>query len=243
MEQMLALVTGGARSIGRACCEALLKDGYRVVFFDVDDVSAAEFLRVFAGGRLYYRHCDVSSFTAVEEHCRAVREQFGTVTVLVNNAGIQTHCRFDALTEELWDETLAINLKSAFCTCKCLVPGMVAQGYGRIVNIASMSARRGSRRHVHYCASKAGLLGFTRALSQEIAENGVTLNAVCPGIVESDMIRETLQEKREIWLKEMHVKRLGTPADIARAVSFLADRASGWITGQAFEINGGILTP
>ena len=88
MEQMLALVTGGARSIGRACCEALLKDGYRVVFFDVDDVSAAEFLRVFAGGRLYYRHCDVSSFTAVEEHCRAVRERFGTVTVLVNNAGI-----------------------------------------------------------------------------------------------------------------------------------------------------------
>ena len=106
-------------------------------------------------------------------------------------------------------------MKSAFCTCKCLVPGMVAQGYGRIVNIASMSARRGSRRHVHYCASKAGLLGFTRALSQEIAENGVTVNAVCPGIVESDMIRETLQEKREIWLKEMHVKRLGTPADIS----------------------------
>ena len=120
---------------------------------------------------------------------------------------------------------------------------MVAQGYGRIVNIASMSARRGSHRHVHYCASKAGLLGFTRALSQEIAENGVTVNAVCPGIAESNMIRETLQEKREIWLGEMHVKRLGTPADIARAVSFLADRASGWITGQAFEINGGILTP
>ena len=238
-----ALVTGASRGIGAATARALARAGCRVALNYRQGREDALALERELGPQARAFQADISREEEVAAMLARIEAWQGPVDILVNNAGIQTHCRFDALTEELWDETLAINLKSAFCTCKCLVPGMVAQGYGRIVNIASMSARRGSRRHVHYCASKAGLLGFTRALSQEIAENGVTVNAVCPGIVESDMIRETLQEKREIWLKEMHVKRLGTPADIARAVSFLADRASGWITGQAFEINGGILTP
>lgn len=243
MEKELALVTGGARGIGRAICERLLETGRAVVFLDVDDAGAEEFLRLTGGTDLYYYHCDVSDTAAVEAVCNMVGERLGTVSVLVNNAGIQTHCLFADMTEELWDETLSINLKSAFRMCKCLMPGMVAQGYGRIINIASMSARRGSRRHVHYCAAKAGLLGFTRALSLEAAGDGVTVNAICPGIVETGMIRETLEEKREIWLGEMHVKRLGTPADIAYAAGFLAERAAGWITGQALDVNGGILTP
>lgn len=243
MEKELALVTGGARGIGRAICQGLLDTGRAVVFFDVDDAGAAEFLRAAGGAALRYVRCDVADTAAVQAACAAVEAERGTVSVLVNNAGIQTHCLFADMTEEIWDETLSINLKSAFRMCKCLAPGMAAQGYGRIVNIASMSARRGSRRHVHYCAAKAGLLGFTRALSLEAAEHGVTVNAVCPGIVETAMIRQTLEERREVWLGEMHVKRLGTPADIANAVCFLAGREAGWITGQALDVNGGILTP
>ena len=243
MEKELALVTGGARGIGRAICQALLNTGRSVIFFDVDDVGAEDFLCAAGGAALRYVHCDVSDTAAVKASCAEVGAEFGTVSVLVNNAGIQNHCLFADMTEEIWDETLSINLKSAFRVCKCLTPGMTAQGYGRIINIASMSARRGSRRHVHYCAAKAGLLGFTRALSLEVAGYGVTVNAICPGIVETGMIRQTLEERREVWLGEMHVKRLGTPADIANAVCFLAGRAAGWITGQALDVNGGILTP
>ncbi len=172
-----------------------------------------------------------------------VLQQFGNITVLVNNAGIQTHCLLVDMTEEIWDQTIAVNLSSAFATCRCFVPGMIDEGFGRIVNIASMSARRGSRLHTHYCASKAGLVGFTRALSMEIARHGVTVNAICPGIVDTGMVQETLATKREIWLAEMHVKRLGLPEDIANALEFLVKDESSWVSGQALDINGGILTP
>lgn len=243
MEHETALVTGGARSIGRACCEDLLKSGHRVIFLDTDKIAAEAFLRETASTKLHYLYCDVSDSHCVKQVCLSVLERFGPVSVLVNNAGIQTHCLFADMTEALWDETLSVNLKSAFWVCKWFIPGMIQQGYGRIINIASMSARRGSRQHVHYCASKAGLLGFTRALSLEVACDGITVNAICPGIVETQIIQDTLPEKRDIWLHEMHVKRLGTPKDISNAVCFLADQASSWITGQAFDVNGGIVTP
>lgn len=239
----LAVVTGGSRGIGRACCEKLLSLGYEVVFYDVDDASAERFLSEADNPELHYFPCDVSSFGRVQDVGRGVQERFGPASALVNNAGIQTHCLFEDMTEELWDQTMDTDLKSVFSVCRSFVPGMRAQGYGRIVNIASMSARRGSSRHTHYCAAKAGVVGFTRALSLEIADCGVTVNAICPGIVETEIIRETLAVRRETWLSEMHVKRLGQPEDIANAVEFLVRRESSWITGQAFDINGGIITP
>ena len=243
MERELALVTGGARGIGRACCQALLDSGRRVVFLDQDEAGAQAFLAQAHSDTLHYFPCNVTRRQEVDSVCQQVRDAFGPVSILVNNAGIQTHCAFLELTEQLWDDTLNVNLKSAFYTCKCLAPDMVARGYGRNISISSMSARRGSRNHVHYCASKAALLGFTRALSLELAPHGVTVNAICPGIVETDMIRETLPKRQQVWLEEMHVKRLGAPGDIANAVLFLAQEASGWITGQALDVNGGILTP
>jgi 3-oxoacyl-[acyl-carrier protein] reductase len=217
--------------------------GHTVVFFDVDDRAADAFTSSFEGTSLHYRHCDVSAFSSVRQASDAVLRQFGTVTILVNNAGIQTHCLLADMSEEVWQETLSVNLTSAFATCRCFVPSMIENGSGRIVNIASMSARRGSALHTHYCASKAGLLGLTRALSMEIARYGVTVNAICPGIVETAMVQETLAKKRDIWLEEMHVKRLGVPEDIANAVEFLVRDESSWISGQAFDVNGGILTP
>lgn len=243
MKRCVAVVTGGARGIGRACCEKLLSLGYTVVFFDVDDDAADAFVSSAEGADLHYLHCDVATFSSVQQASAVVLKQFGNITVLVNNAGIQTHCLLVDMTEEFWAQTMAVNLTSAFATCRCFVPGMIEDGYGRIVNIASMSARRGSRLHTHYCASKAGLVGFTRALSMEIARYGVTVNAICPGIVDTDMVQETLARKRETWLEEMHVKRLGVPEDIANALEFLVKEESSWISGQAFDVNGGILTP
>ncbi|MDO4568452.1 MAG: SDR family NAD(P)-dependent oxidoreductase [Clostridia bacterium] len=231
-----AVVTGGSGGIGGAICEALLEDGYEVAAVDVAGAARES-------DGLYFYRCDVSSFSDTAKVCADVLERFGGVYALVNNAGIQTHCALVDMTEELWDRTLDVNLKGAFCMCRHLLPSMLREGAGRIVNIASMSARRGSNLHTHYCASKAGLLGFTRALSLEAACRGVTVNAICPGIVETDIVRETLAWKRETWLDEMHVKRLGKPEDIASAVMFLMSEASDWITGQAFDINGGIITP
>jgi len=243
MKRRVAVVTGGARGIGRACCEKLLSLGYTVAFFDVDDDAADVFVTSAEGADLHYLHCDVATFSSVQQASEAVLQQFGSITVLVNNAGIQTHCLLVDMTEELWDQTIAVNLTGAFATCRCFVPSMIEGGFGRIVNIASMSARRGSSLHTHYCASKAGLVGFTRALSMEIARYGVTVNAICPGIVDTDMVQETLARKRETWLAEMHVKRLGVPEDIANALEFLIKDESSWVSGQALDINGGILTP
>ncbi len=243
MKTRLALVTGGARGIGKACAKRLLELNYRVVLFDINDEAARQFLDEEESRRLFYYRCDASDYADVKEKSVRVSARHGTVSVLVNNAGIQTHCPFLEMSEEIWDRTLEVNLKSVFNLCKCLAPGMVEQGFGRIINIASVSARRGSAKHTHYCASKAAVLGFTRALSMEIARCGVTVNAVCPGIIDTNMVQETLALKRDIWLEQMHVKRLGTPEDIANAVAFLVGDASDWITGQALDVNGGLLTP
>lgn len=243
MEKRLCVVTGGSRGIGRAICEMLLKEGHKVVFIATNDEKAAAFIEESGSDRLFYYHCDVAQPQEIESCCRKIKERFGTVSVLVNNAGIQTHVPFLEMSPECWMQTMDINLNSAFYFCKAFAPGMVEQNWGRIVNIASMSARRGSNKHVHYCASKAGLVGMTRALSLEIAQHGVTVNAVCPGIVDTDIVQETLAVKREIWLKEMHVKRLGQPEDIANAVKYLVSEEASWVSGQALDVNGGILTP
>ena len=242
-QKRTAVVTGGARGIGRACCEKLLSMGYGVVILDVDDDAAGDFLAQAGEVDLHYLHCDVARFAIVREVSEAIFQRFDRITVVVNNAGIQTHCLLVDMTEELWEETMAVNLTSAFAMCRHFVPHMIESGFGRIVNLASMSARRGSRLHTHYCASKAGLVGFTRALSMEVARYGVTVNAICPGIVDTLMIQETLAEKRSVWLAEMHVKRLGMPEDIANALEFLVRDESSWISGQALDVNGGILTP
>lgn len=239
----LAVVTGGVNGIGLACSEKLLQEGYGVAVLDIDGRGATKLLEKWKGSRIRCWQCNVGNKSEVQDVCADVINSMGSVSVLVNCAGIQTHCLFEEMTDEIWDRTININLNGVFYMCRQIVPHMISQGYGRVINIASMSARRGSRKHVHYCAAKAGVLGFTRALSVEAAPFGVTVNAVCPGIVETDMIQETLREKKEIWLHEMHVKRLGTPGDIANAVAFLASHESGWISGQALDINGGILTP
>lgn len=238
-----SLVTGGGQGIGRAICEMLLSLGHEVIFVDINDEKAAQFLRESNSSALRYVRCDVADPDAITKACGEIKHTYGEVSVLVNNAGIQTHVPFLEMSAACWKQTLDINLNAAFYFCKEFAPAMVEQGWGRIVNIASMSARRGSNRHVHYCTSKAGLVGMTRALSLELARYGVTVNAVCPGIVDTDIVQQTLAQKREIWLNEMHVKRLGQPTDIANAVKFLVSEASDWISGQALDVNGGILTP
>ena len=239
----LALVTGGSRGIGRAICQRFLDDGYQVAFFAKDEGRARAFMKEREGEALFFYRCDVSSPREIEDAAKAVLTDHGTVSVLVNNAGIQTHCSFLDMTPEIWNQTMNIDLNSLFYVSRAFLPAMIEQGYGRIINMSSMSALRGSNRHVHYNTAKAGVLGFTRGLSYEAAQFGVTVNAICPGTVDTEIIHEYIEEKREQWLSQMHVKRLGLPEDIANAAAFLASEDSGWITGQAIHVNGGIMTP
>ena len=243
MKKSVCVVTGGSRGIGRAICEMLLDVGHEVVFIDIDEKKSAQFINECNNEHLHYFHCDISQPNKIIDCCNRIMAQFGMVSILVNNAGIQTHVPFLEMSPGCWMQTMDINLNSVFYFCKAFTPGMVDQHWGRIINISSMSARRGSNKHVHYCTSKAGLVGMTRALSMEIARYGVTVNAICPGIVDTDIVQETLSFKRETWLSEMHVKRLGQPSDIANAVKYLISDGAEWVSGQALDINGGILTP
>ena len=242
MDKKIALVTGGNQGIGKGICERFLEDGYIVAFFATNDEKSEKFLNEHKE-RLYYFHCDISSPEEIKEACGRVLKDLGTVSVLVNNAGIQTHYSFLDMTPEIWNQTINIDLNSLFYICREIVPPMIEQEYGRIINMSSMSALRGSNRHVHYNTAKSGVLGFTRGLSYEIARYGITVNAICPGTVETDILQDYINDKREEWLSQMHVKRLGKVEDISNVAAFLASEDSGWITGQAIHVNGGILTP
>lgn len=238
-----AVVTGGNQGIGKGICQMLLKEGYEVHFLARNDQRTEEFLKEENNPLLNGHHCDVSVPEEINSVCEKILKETGTVSVLVNNAGIQTHALFTDMTAETWNQLININLNSLFYVSKCFVPAMIEQGFGRIVNMSSMSAVRGSGRHVHYCTAKAGIQGFTRALSYEIARYGVTVNAICPGTVETEILGDYIEAKRDEWLSQMHVKRLGKPEDIANTIRFLINEDSGWITGQSIHVNGGILTP
>lgn len=239
----VAVVTGGSKGIGKAICEMILEEGYQVVFIDNNESMASAFLEEKKSPNLNYRYCDISQFESINKVCEEILEKWGTVSVLINNAGIQTHSLFTDMTAETWKYLMDVDLNSLFYISKCFLPAMLQQNYGRIINMSSVSAFRGSNRHVHYNTAKAGILGFTRGLSYEAARYGVTVNAICPGVVETDIIKDYVEEKKEQWLSAMHIKRLGKPEDIANIVRFLISERSEWITGQTFHINGGLLTP
>lgn len=244
LENEVAIVTGGARGIGEAIVREFLAAGCYVVIADIDE----EAVRTLADSinmpeRTMPVRIDVSSHEETHSMVEKTVERFGSVSILVNNAGIQTDAEVEVMPEEMWDETISINLKGVFNCSKAVIPHMRKQGYGRIINISSMSAHRGSFRHAHYCAAKAGVLGFTRALALELGKYQITVNAVSPGIVETRMPQRTMQWKREIWLTEIPLKRFGQPEDISAMVCFLASKRAAWITGQSFEVNGGIIMP
>jgi 2-hydroxycyclohexanecarboxyl-CoA dehydrogenase len=242
----VAVVTGGGSGIGLAISERLATDGMAIAVFDRDaeaaEATAAKI--VAAGGSAIGVEVDVTDRTQIATGVDEVRTRLGRPTVLVNNAGIQGFDPFLSITPEKWERLLTVNLTGTFNCCQAVVPDMVEAGWGRIVNISSSSAHGGQPLMTHYVAAKAGVIGFTKALALELAPQGITVNTIPPGFVDTPMLRSTerkglLGQGVEYHAAQTPVRRVGRPEDIAAACSFLVRDEASYITGQVIGVNGG----
>jgi acetoacetyl-CoA reductase len=234
----VALVTGGTRGIGAAICKALKAEGYSVAANYAGNDEAANAFKEETGIPVY--KWSVADYDACVEGAKKVEAELGPIDVLVNNAGITRDGMFHKMTPQQWKEVIDTNLSGLFNMTHPVFPGMRSRGFGRIINISSVNGQKGQMGQVNYSASKAGDIGFTRALAQEGAFKGVTVNAVCPGYIGTEMVRAIDEDvlKKNI-IPQIPVGRLGEPEEIARCVSFLASDDAGFITGSTISANGG----
>ena len=234
----VAIVTGGTRGIGAAVSKALKEAGYTVAANYAGNDAAAEAFREETGIAVY--KWDVSSFEACAEGIAKVEADLGPLAILVNNAGITRDAMFHKMTAEQWGAVINTNLNGLFNMTRPAWDGMRERRFGRVINISSINGQKGQAGQVNYSAAKAGDIGFTKALAQEGARVGITVNAICPGYIGTDMVR-AIDEKvlNERILPQIPVGRLGEPEEIARTVLFLASDEAGFITGSTVSINGG----
>ena len=233
----VAIVTGGTRGIGRAICEKLQSDGFTVVANYAGNDAAAEQLKADTGIRSY--KWDVGDHEACLEGCAKVAEEVGPVDVVVNNAGITRDGTLHKMSYDDWNEVMRINLGGCFNMAKACFPGMRERGWGRIVNIGSINGQAGQYGQVNYAAAKSGIHGFTKALAQEGAKFGVTVNAIAPGYIDTDMVAAVPEPALEKIVAKIPVGRLGEAQEIARGVAFLCSENAGFVTGSTMSINGG----
>lgn len=233
------LISGGDRGIGAAAARAFYAAGCRVAVFYHTNAEAAAALQKELPGVLAIQ-CDVASRASCELAFRAAEQALGRVDVLVSNAGIAQQKLFTDITPEEWQRMLDVNLTGAFNLCQLALPGMIRRKAGRILTVSSMWGQTGGSCEVHYSAAKAGLIGLTKSAAKELAGRNVTVNAVAPGFVETDMTASLPDDVRAAYIDAIPLKRLGTPQDIADAVAFLASPGAGYITGQVIAVNGGM---
>lgn len=234
----VALVTGGSRGIGAAISTALKEAGYNVAASFAGNEEKAAAFTAETGIKTY--KWDVADYEACKEGIAAVEADLGPIDVLVNNAGITRDGMFHRMTLEQWQEVISTNLNGVFNMTHPIWPGMRERGFGRVITISSINGQKGQAGQANYSASKAGDIGFTKALAQEGASKGITVNVVCPGYIGTEMVR-AIPEKvlNEKIIPQIPVGRLGEPEEIARCVVFLASDDSGFITGSVLTANGG----
>ncbi len=241
MEKQVAWVTGGTGGIGTGICRALADAGYEVVagYSNEEKAKAWQQEQQAAGYDLKISHADVTSFDSVSKSYAEIKEKYGDVSVLVNNAGITADAMLKKMDFEKWQAVIKTNLDSVFNTSKACLDGMLEKKFGRIINISSINGEKGQMGQTNYSAAKAGMHGFTKALAQETARKGITVNTISPGYIATDMIMKIKEEIREGIKAQIPVGRFGEPEDIARIVVFLADEKSSFITGANISANGG----
>ena len=233
----VAVVTGGTRGIGRAICEKLQADGFHVVANYAGNEAKARAFTADTGIPAY--RWDVGDHEATLAGCRRVEDEIGPIEVLVNNAGITRDGTLVKMSFADWDAVMRINLGGCFNMAKACFPGMRERQWGRIVNIGSINGQAGQYGQVNYAAAKSGIHGFTKALAQEGARFGVTVNAIAPGYIDTDMVAAVPETVLEKIVARIPVGRLGHAEEIARGVAFLAGEDAGFITGSTLSINGG----
>jgi len=233
----VALVTGGTRGIGRAISERLVKDGFKVAANYAGNDEAAAKCAEEVGLKCY--KWDVGDYDACAEGIAAITKDLGPVDVLVNNAGITRDATLHRMTRQQWDDVIRVDLTYAFNLCRLTIEGMRDRNYGRIVNISSINGQKGQVGQVNYSAAKAGLIGFTKALAQENAKKGITVNVICPGYIDTEMVQAVPAKVLESIIATIPVGRLGKAEEIAACVSFLSGQDSGFITGATLTANGG----
>lgn len=237
-----ALVTGASRGIGRACAIALARAGTRVVLAARDlaklEETAAEVRG--AGVEAHVVAIDMASVDSIREAIGSASKTFGRIDILVNNAGITRDGLALRMKPEDWDLVLRTNLTGAFFAVQQVLQGMIKERWGRIINISSIVGEMGNPGQANYVASKAGLIGLTKSLAQEIASRNITVNVVSPGFIQTDMTSVLTDDQKANMLTQVPLKRFGTPEDIAAAVRFLASDEAGYITGHVLSVNGGM---
>ena len=239
----VAIVTGGAGSLGSAIVEELVARGHRVVLAYRNRENEAAGLVERLGGPEHVRavKADLGDADAAATIVGAACLAFGLPTILVNNAGMMTNTTVEHMTDEQWNDSLTINLTAAFRLSREVIPFMREAQAGRIVNISSQAAYRGSAGRAHYAASKAGMLGLTYSLARELGPDAITVNAVVPGRFMSDMLSNHMDGKEEAWLEATPLGRFGRPAELASAVGFLASDEASYITGATLQVGGGLV--
>ncbi len=237
------LVTGGTRGIGRACVEAFAQKGGTVAFCgrsqETAETVAAEIAEA-TGATVKGYQADISNDTEVDALVKAVTEDLGAPTILVNNAGITKDGLLMRMKNDAWDDVMQTNLNSAFYTCRAVSRGMMKARYGRIINLSSIVGVHGQAGQANYAASKAGLIGFSKSLAQEFASRNITVNVITPGYITTDMTAELNEDALNEFVKQIPAKRAGSPDEIASATVFLASQEAAYITGHVLAVDGGL---
>lgn len=253
LKDRVAIVTGGGGGIGRAIADLIAREGGKVVVIDIDLRAAEETLGMIRdrGGQAHAVKTDVTQKTEVRRMVEETRATYGRIDILVNNAGGDTKGSIVDFPEETWDMLIDVNLKGVFLCTQAVVPTMIEHHYGRIVNMSSMAGKTGEALTSLYCAAKFGVIGFTQAVAQEVGKYNITVNAVCPGPVNTELIRKSIAQSAAIrgmdpqqFMQEFYVGltplgRIAEPADVAQAVVFLASDEAQFITGSSLNVSGG----
>lgn len=236
-----AVITGASRGIGSAVAKALASDGYSLALIYNNSQRQAEQLQKELNCNSKIYKCDISDSKQVNNTVEKITEDFSYISLLVNNAGIAQQKLFTDITDDDWKTMIDTNLSGAFYFSRAVLPSMIKRKQGKIINIASMWGETGGSCEVHYSAAKAGIIGMTKALAKEVGLSGITVNAVSPGVIKTDMLSSFSQEDLSELERETPLNRLGTPEDVANAVRFLASERADYITGQVLSVNGGII--
>lgn len=242
LEGQVVIITGGARGIGEGICKVFCNEGATVALWDVLEEGLKTADRIAKnGGKIFYQNVDVSSQESVDKAVAKVISEYGKIDVLINNAGIIRDRSILKMSREEWDQVMHVNVDSLYITAKAVVPHMKTANYGRIISASSVNAFQGAFGQTNYSASKAAIVGFTHSLCREVGKYNITVNAIAPGFIKTEMTDSMPQDVIQAGISMIPVGRIGTPEDMGHAYLFLASKEAGFISGHTLHANGGAM--